>query len=382
MWAILQDAQNQGCGIMEVSFTIHKLTHRTRPTPDQTLVVCLFSEFGCESLVPLYGLPRLIAENPNKYIIVVGWYGRRYMYQHLADEFWELKEEFQYLRETCRAFHHESPILDNLEASLSVHGNVFLSKSMGRLLGGTHCRICKSSWDGSSGIDKCPHCSSSDLIPSPFSQPGFWRERAVLLPQPSLEKMTQASSYLKANPVGIFARDRKTYGRNLQPQFYIGLVNMLRVKGYEPIWLGEKQSTLECPVSNVVDFSRMAESRDFELTLAIVKQCKFTIQYWTASSRLAGMMGVPYLLFEMTNQIVGSGQEGYRLSLSTFGPHKIVYSHFPYIKEDNTFGLSLTARAVEEMEVGNWHDIVGLVDNPGLVEDKLVRAYPALGWER
>jgi hypothetical protein len=37
---------------------------------------------------------------------------------------------------------------------------------------------------------------------------------------------------------------------------------------------------------------------------------QFTIQFWTASTRLASMMGVPWILFESPDQIAGNGQEG------------------------------------------------------------------------
>ena len=65
---------------------------------------------------------------------------------------------------------------------------------------------------------------------------------------------------------------------------------------YNPIWLGEKQSTLACPVSDVVDMTRKPEARDLELTLAIVSQLEFTIQFWTASTRLSALVGTPYLV--------------------------------------------------------------------------------------
>jgi len=169
------------------------------------------------------------------------------------------------------------------------------------------------------------------------------------------------------NNVAIFARARKCYGRNLQPDFYERLIFLLRSKGYNPIWMGEKVSTLPCPVSDVVDFSRMEESKDLESTFAIIKQCKFTVQFWTASSRLAGLMGVPYLLFESPDQIWGGGQEGIRRNLCDFGPRKLSINHYLNVYQDNTKGLDVVKKNIEEMESNNWEDHIGLV------EDQVVR---------
>jgi hypothetical protein len=162
--------------------------------------------------------------------------------------------------------------------------------------------------------------------------------------------------------VGVFARARKCYGRNLQPSFYEGLVSLLRGRGYEPVWLGERESTLACPVSDVVDFSRMDESRDLESTLAIIRQCEFTVQFWTASTRLAGLMGVPYLLFESPDQIWGAGQEGIRRNLCDFGMRKLSINHYLNVYQDNAAGLRVVDECVGEMESGNYEDHMGLVD--------------------
>ena len=43
----------------------------------------------------------------------------------LVDEFWELKEEFQWLRDYAKAFHNESKNIDRLEKTLGDQGFVF-----------------------------------------------------------------------------------------------------------------------------------------------------------------------------------------------------------------------------------------------------------------
>jgi len=111
------------------------------------------------------------------------------------------------------------------------------------------------------------------------------------------------------------------------------------------------------------------ESRDLEMTLAIVKQLEFTVQFWTASTRLAGMMGVPYLLFESPDQIWGRGQEGYRRNLCDFGPRKLSVNHFWSVYEDNDGALEVVKECVNEMEEGNYEDHIGLVENRMVVEE-------------
>ena len=190
----------------------------------------------------------------------------------------------------------------------------------------------------------------------------YWKPRAVRIPSPSESKTLEVSKYLGKRPVGIFARARKCYGRNLQPEFYVGLINLLRDMGYDPIWLGEKVSTMPCPVPGVVDFSRMDESKSLESTFAIVKQCAFTVQFWTASSRLAGLMGVPYLLFESPDQIWGNGQEGIRRNLCDFGPRKLSINHYLNVYQNNEEGLKIVRKCIEEMQSGNYADHIGLVE--------------------
>jgi hypothetical protein len=356
----------------KVNFSVHKFTDRPRPAREDVVVVCAFSEFGCETLVPLYCLPRLREQHPGKYFIVAGWYGREYFYRHLADEFWELNEENQFLREYTRAFHHVSKNLEEIETNLANFGQVVTAQRLGHIAAGNHCRRCGQvvPWRNK------PVCQcNAGVEPALFADVAAYKRKAVRLPPPSEKMLSVAGKYLGKNPVGIFARNRKTYGRNLRPEFYTGLVALLESMGHTPIWLGEKQSTLPCPVSHVLDFSRLPESRDLELTLAIVSKLDFTVQFWTASTRLAGMMGVPFLLFESPEQIVGNfGQEGLRLELTTFGNYKLVYSHYLKVLHDNPAGLELVRRAVEQMREGDWRDVMGLIDEPdvvrGMVHDK------------
>lgn len=354
--------------IEDIKFDIHKISDRQRPSDSrQILVISCFSEFGCETVGAMYCIPRIMRDHPSKYKIIVGWQGRKYLYQHLADEFWEIKKEHMWLREYARAFHHESKNLENLESSLSKFGIVVPSAYLGRIAISAKCLKCRLFWntvylDSRYENDFCPKCGSKDIIWPILGDVSYWKPRAIRIPLPSEQKLEIARSYVGQNPVGVFARGRKCYGRNLQPEFYVGLINLLREMGYDPIWLGERVSTLPCPVEDVTDFSRSEEANDLETTLAIISQCKFTIQFWTASSRLAGMMGTPYLLFESPDQIWGKGQEGIRRNLCDFGPRKLSINHYLNVYQNNRAGLDVVRKCIGEMEQGNFEDHIGLVE--------------------
>jgi len=356
--------------VNDLTFTVHKFSKRNKPTnPDDIHYIANFSEFGCESVGVMYNIPLVVSQSQGKYSIALGWYGREYLYRHLVDEFWELDQEFMWLRDYARAFHHVSKNLKKLESSLRNSGFLTSSDNLGKIAVGNTCAGCNYNWGQADYAPKCPRCGCTEFAHrSLFSDVKNWKPKAKRLPQPCQEKLDVVAKYLKPNPVGIFARGRKTYGRNLQPEFYVKLIELLERKGYNPIWLGERQSTLECPVDHIVDFSRMDESRDLELTLAIICQLKFTVQFWTASTRFAGMMGVPYLLFESPDQIWGNGQEGFRRNLCDFGPRKLVAAHFLNVYNDNERGLSVVERSIQEMNDGNWEDIVDMVENYSVVE--------------
>lgn len=304
---------------------------------------------------------------PGRYVVALGWYGREYLYRHLVDEFWEIKEENMWLKDRCYAFHHVSDNLKRLEKAAARYGMVVPSSLLGRFAIGNYCRSCGKFWnEWRVGTECCPICKSTYIINSIFGSVDDYKSMAVKVPQPSQSMIDWAKSFIEPNTVGIFARGRKTYGRNLPPEFYVKLIDQLKNRGHKIIWLGEKQSTIPCPVSDVYDFSRTDEARDLEKTLAIMSCLKFTIQFWTASSRLAGMMGTPYILFESPEQIYCSGfnpgQEGRRLELTTFGPKKIVLSHYLSVLQNQDAGLRLVDQAINELEAGNTEDMIGLVE--------------------
>src|SRR6516225_9812017 len=120
--------------LVGVDFNVHKFT--TRPKPEDTakiMIISCFSEFGCEVIGSLYCLPRIIQEHPDLYVVVMGWWGREYLYRHLVDEFWETKEDIQWLRDSSLAFHHNNKTLLSIEKAVSKLGKIVTSDSLGRI---------------------------------------------------------------------------------------------------------------------------------------------------------------------------------------------------------------------------------------------------------
>lgn len=355
--------------LSEIKFRKFKFNNRPRPENiKRILIITCFTEFGCETVGLMYCIPEIIAQNLGAYVICVGWYGREYLYRHLVDEFWEIDESAMHLREYMNAFANVSKNIKRIEKKLEKHGMVFRGSGMGELCITNRCYVCNKIWSGCQ-LEPCPYCNSQNIKYGYFSNVPYHRLSALQIPRPSIKKLEEAKLYLKKNPVGIFARARKMYGRNLPAQFYVKLISYLEKNGYSPIWLGEKQSTLPCPVDHIVDFSRMPESRDLELTLAIISNLKFTVQFWTASTRLASMMNVPWILFESPDQIVGVGQEGKRIGLTTdYNKKKLVLSHYCNVLEDHDQAINVLDRAIGEIKNNNWQEIIGMIENPETVE--------------
>ena len=359
--------------IDNIKFNIFKFTSRQKPIDrKEIIIISCFSEFGCESIIPMYCIPQINKKYTKEYKIAIGWYGRAYLYQHLVDEYWEIAEEYQWLREHSRAFGSESKNLTRIEKEILQFGLVYPTSYMGDMTLTYRCKTCNfigPDWDTSA--TDCYQCGSDNLIRSVLSDTNFWKKHVVKIPSPSQEKINSVGVYLKPNSVGITARGRKCYGRNLQPEFYINLINLLKDLGYNPVWLGEKQSILPCPVDDILDFSSMAEARDLETTLALIKQLKFTIQFWTASTRLSAMADTPFIIVESPDQIIGVGQEGKRLNLTTFCDKKLVFCHYMSVLEDNKTAISLMKDVIQQVSVGDFKTIIGMVEDIGVVQTEL-----------
>jgi hypothetical protein len=272
-------------------------------------------------------------------------------------------------KEVLKAFHYISDNLTKIETNAAMYGTVIPSAALGKFAVGNYCNTCGYYWnEWRVNCKQCPKCASTVIVKSVFGGSEDYRKEAVRVPPPSKSVLDWAKNLLKPNTIGIFARGRTTYGRNLPSIFYVNLINKFLDKGYHIVWLGEKSSTIPCPVKDdrIIDFACMDESRDLEKTLAIVCHLQFTIQFWTASTRLSGMMGTPYILFESPEQIyctaLIAGQEGIRLDLMTFGNKKLVLANYMNVLMNLDAGIELACRAADELVSGNYEDIIGMVE--------------------
>ena len=326
-----------------VKFKVYKNNIRPRPKNKNHIVIfSCFSEFGSELVGCLYCIPKFLQESYlGYYVIVIGWHGREYLYRHLVDEFWELDSDYHWLREYCRAYHHGSKNLRRIE------------KAVGRKFG----KLVDS------------NAFSMYTLKELYVNLEESKKHACWTPMPRKSVYASIDKFLKPNSVGVIGRHRKCYGRNLQIDFYKKLLDNLQGMGYNPIWIGEPDTTYDCPYSHITNFRGTEESKDLEKVLALISRLQFTIQFWTASTRLAGIVGTPFIIFESPDQIYGIGHEGMRLFLTTRGNKKIVISHFLNVYNDHQGGLKLVNQAIEEIKQNNWNDIVGLVDSENIVLD-------------
>lgn len=330
----------------EIKLTVYKFNNRPKPEmKNRNVIFSCFSEFGSEIVACLYCIPMLMqSKYLGYYSIAIGWHGRGFLYKHIVDEFWETQPEHQWLRDYCRAFHHESRNLRLLEKSVR--------RKQGILANANELSIV----------------ALRDVLPKVNQVKPYAAYPRI---SDNSEKLQELKNQFLNKPrmVGITARNRRCYGRNLDIDFYKKLIDLLEEMGYNPVWLGEIATTYECPCPHIPDFRSSKHAYDLEKTLLLVSQLEFTVQFWTASSRLAGLVGVPYIIFESPDQIWGAGQEGIRLNLCTKGQQKkLVIAHFKKIAADHEHGLKLVQQAVLEIQCHNYNDIIGAVDDPAWTE--------------
>ena len=319
----------------------------------QNLFILNFSEFGVETLSCLYSIPIIAKVYANFKIIVVGWVGRDYLYRHLVDEFWELDEKFYYLKDYSNAFLNNSKDIKNLEKNLSLFGSVITSGFLGNFFVANFCKNCLNYWlDNKKNCNRCGNFDISLPILDTLD-----RNSAVNIPIPP-----DTGIQVPLNSVAIFARNRKTYGRNLPKDFYLKLNKSLIKMGYNPIYLGENSTSLN--MTDCVDFSSSPNVKRLEFTLEVLSKVQFSLQFWTASTRLAAITNTPYILVESPNQVAYQAQELKRIALTTnFNKKKIIICHYIDFLENQNQGIELINKAVLEMKNNNWNHIFGMVKN-------------------
>lgn len=360
--------------VNEIKFYRHIYNKKTQC--DTIFIFCLV-EFGCEFLIPHYLMSAVCSANQGKKIVVIGWYGREFLYKHLCDEFWELDENYMWLRETSRALHHNSKTIKKLELLLKQYGTVYPSYKFGNALLEAVCLKCGAKFGSKNVKNVCSLCLGTEINQSFFAQKEKSKENFKPLPQISWSALEFAKKYEKPNMVGIFARKRTAYGRNLDEHFYKNLINELKKRNFNCVWLGEKQSILQCPDPEILDFSNMPESRNLEYSIAIVSKCVFTIQMWTASTRLSLEANTPFMLVESPDQIYGNGQEGIRLELLNKNntPNIMLLCNYEKVVSNIGSFSNLILENIKKMEKKEYGTFIGMVDDEeyvqGMMKDKV-----------
>jgi len=342
-------------------FNVFKFTKRQKSS--KVLVITNFCELGVETLACMYSIPKLLEIFNSYYVILVGWSGRDYFYRHLVDEFWELKSENYWLKDSCNAFYHNSENLDRLENELKKIGTLFKGHYLGNFLVSNVCKKCFNSWRGENLI--CGKCGAREITCPLFDRvenKKFLRS----IPKPKKEIIDSVRKHVPDNSVAIFARNRKTYGRNLPKSFYYDLNNLIKYKGYTPIYLGENSSSLN--MEGCVDFSSMPMVQDLSFTLAVLSCVKFSIQFWTASTRLSSIVDTPFILVESFDQIALRGQEGLRIAaVSNFNKKKIILCNYLNFLENLESGLGAVGTAINEVELDDWNYVADLTGDKKMI---------------
>ena len=361
-----------------LKFNIYKCNNRPKPNHNNIIIFTCFGELGCTSLLPLYCIPRLLqGKYRGKYSIITCWSKQKFLFQHLVDEVWELDAEFNILKETARAFHDDSKNLKKLREKLKEVGHVVPDSELSNIccfpiLNECPKSDCKGKITRAESGQQCQKCGITYDPAGLFFDCEAAKNTAIRLPDPHPRHPVD----IPPNSVGLVARGRKCYGRNLKPEFYERLGWLLEDFGYNVVWLEEKGSSQSCPCERFIQ----PNPSDLEETFAVVKKLKFTIQFWTASSRLAGMMSVPFIIVESPDQIWSSGHEGYRLHLTSFAPKKLILAHFRNVLENNTKALRVMETAIREIQSGDYSTMISPVVEDEIAVRELRRKNKYIKW--
>ena len=145
----------------------------------------------------------------------------------MVDEFWEIAPEHMWLRDTKRAFQHQSKNIKKLEQVLKQRGMVFPSQKFGNFVLDSVCANCQHKF-GSEKCVACPMCYSMNVKPSMFGNLQKSKKDYVPLQYKNKKIKNWMDDNFPDNLFGIFARNRTTYGRNLPVSFYIELIKIVK----------------------------------------------------------------------------------------------------------------------------------------------------------
>lgn len=333
-------------------------------------------EFGCESLLPHFYLPYFAKKYHKFNKIILGWPGREVFYKDYADQFWAIDDRHLELRNYTKAFTGMSKNISLIEKGMRRYGAVFSSKNLNNFFCEGVCRNCQTSFISFNRKFQCDACKSIDIVNSILGDTNFHKQKYIPL-KLNFENYKDLLNkvFKRKKVIGIFARNRVTYGRNLPAIFYKKLCKNLENKGYKIIWLGEKVSTLPCVSKKYFDFTTSEYADDLNACLALVSKCAGTFQAWTASTRLSQITNTPFCLVESFDQLFGSGQEGKRLNLLTrdMKNKKIIISNFNDSMEKLDSFADLCAEKMDDLVVrGDSTDCVGAVHNVESVNNLIV----------
>lgn len=333
----------------ELSFNKHILNEE-KDFKKKMFFLC-FGEFGCETLLPSFLIPRVNNNFPEYRKIIVGWSNRDYFYRELCDEYWELDSKYMILKDYSYAFENASVEIASLHKRLSPLGIVIDGTKIGKICIKTKCKKCKFEFESDRGDIYCPKCYSDCIEKSLFQGCKDYKNKIFKLPKIQNCFIDFANNYIPDNTIALFARNRKTYKRNLPVDFYDKLIDMLISEGYNVVLLGESVSSYNLNNNKIINFMNHKLAGNLEAAFAIVNRCVFSLQFFTASSRISSILGKPFILFESTDQIYGRGQEGIRLSLMTqnYNNKKIVLANYLDVVENIEESVQLTKRAIKEL---------------------------------
>lgn len=310
-----------------------------------------FGEFGCETILPTFLIPRINNNFPEYRKIVIGWNNREYFYRDLCDEYWELDSKYMQLKNNSYAFENISVEIASLHKRLAPLGVVLDGTKIGKLCVKAKCKKCFFEFEVDRGDVYCAKCYSEKIEKSLFQGAREYRKYANSLSPINSKYIDFASAYIPKNTVALFARNRKTYNRNLTIDHYNKIIDMIIGLGYKVVLLGEFVSSHFIQNNKVINFMNHDLAGNLEAAFAIVDQCVFSLQFFTASSRIGSLLNKPYIIFESADQIYGRGQEGIRLSLLTknYDKKKIVLSNYLDIAQNTEEAIQVAKQAIHEL---------------------------------
>lgn len=354
--------------------TFKKIVFNFDEDPRPVVFLSALVEYGCESLLPHFYLTSFEKKYKDYRRIVIGWPGRKFLYYPFVHEYWEIDSSLCFLRHYTKAFTGMSKNIKIIENGLSKFGKVIKSHDLNIFFCQGICNNCKKTFVSTTKVPVCSSCRSESLTQSILGDTSYHKKRYKAIDFDFSGYENWLNKVIKGKTIGIFARNRKTYGRNLPKEFYQLFCDGLIKKGYNIVWLGEKESTLPCIDDTFYDFTTGDKADDIFACHALVSKCVATFQAWTASTRLAQATNTPYCLVESYDQIFGLGQEGKRINLLTqdLENKKIIFGNYRLALQNiDFFAKQCLDYFIDFIENKNSKDVFIKSEHCGVLESYL-----------